>query len=357
MNDPVLLGAIAVLLGVIVAVLLFVPFVALSYRRRGRFSVRRALAWTAALVYGWSVWTYTLLPLPDPNAIRCAGTNTRLFAFVGEIGDAMGQSAGRPLAMLSDPVVLQVALNVVLFVPLGVFLRLLAGRGVLASALAGLGLSMFIELTQLTGVWGLYPCAYRVFDVDDMLVNTLGAIIGSLLALLFTHRRRTADDVDPDLPRPVTKSRRLVGMVCDWLGYSLLTFGVSVAVQVLLLYALDQRDLALEGRISTLVGIGVGLAVWTTVTLATGSTVGDLAVRLRYAGGPLPEAANRLLRLLGGVGTYGILELLPGSLAPFATVFALGALIITMTTADGRGLPGLLTSRQLADAREPVERH
>ncbi len=37
---------------------------------------------------------------------------------------------------------------------------------------------MFFEFTQLTGLYFIYPSPYRVFDVDDLIMNTLGAIIG-----------------------------------------------------------------------------------------------------------------------------------------------------------------------------------
>lgn len=50
------------------------------------------------------------------------------------------------------------------------------------AALLGFGLSLTVELTQLTGIWGLYPCAYRKFDVDDLLLNTLGVTLGFIAA-------------------------------------------------------------------------------------------------------------------------------------------------------------------------------
>ncbi|MBP1807769.1 VanZ family protein [Rubellimicrobium aerolatum] len=48
---------------------------------------------------------------------------------------------------------------------------------------AGLGFafSLFVEVTQATGVFGVYPCAYRKFDVDDLLLNTVGVVIGFVL--------------------------------------------------------------------------------------------------------------------------------------------------------------------------------
>nr|BFF09508.1 hypothetical protein GCM10025699_08110 [Microbacterium flavescens] len=179
MDDRLLLGGFAIALGIAAGVVLFVPFVAISYRRRGGLSAGRFVLWAAALVYFMAIWTYTLLPLPDPDAVRCAGVNLDLFAFVADLRGA----AMRPTTVLTDPAALQVLLNVLLFIPLGFFVRVIGGRGILVAALVGLGLSGFIELTQLTGAWGLYPCAYRVFDVDDLLTNSLGAVIGSLLSL------------------------------------------------------------------------------------------------------------------------------------------------------------------------------
>ena len=77
---------------------------------------------------------------------------------------------------------LQVVLNVVLFLPFGVFVRLITHRGVVVATVLGFAVSLLIEVTQLTGVWGVYPCAYRLFDVDDLLTNTLGAFLGAVLS-------------------------------------------------------------------------------------------------------------------------------------------------------------------------------
>ena len=113
-------------------------------------------------------------------------------------------------------------LNVALFVPLGMLVRHLALRGrtigILVGTLAGLLVSLLVELTQLTGDWFLYPCAYRLFDVDDLLANTAGAVVGTVLAPLVGLLAGSRDPVDADEPRPVTSSRRFVGMFSDVLA-------------------------------------------------------------------------------------------------------------------------------------------
>ena len=181
MGNEVYSAAIAIGRGVLVGTALFVPFVAVSYRRRGRLTLGRSALWAAALVYFLSIWTYTLLPLPDAAFYACAGVNLDVFAFVDDL---------RAARSVTDFAVLQLALNVLLFLPLGFFLRVLGGRGILTALLVGFGVSLVIETTQLTGVWGIYPCAYRVFDVDDLLMNTLGAATSARSGSSSTSRAR-----------------------------------------------------------------------------------------------------------------------------------------------------------------------
>ncbi|MCL2539722.1 MAG: VanZ family protein [Oscillospiraceae bacterium] len=72
-------------------------------------------------------------------------------------------------------------LNVLLFFPLGILLPLLWPHAnkfkyILFSSLA---LSLFIELSQLYG--------FRLADVDDLIMNTTGSLLGYLIYRRFTH--------------------------------------------------------------------------------------------------------------------------------------------------------------------------
>lgn len=348
MGDQVLLGVIAIAVGIAFGILLFVPFVAISYRRRGGLSAGRTLLWLAALVYFWAIWTYTLLPLPDPDTIRCVGAITDPMSVVRDVRKAFA-APGNPLA---HPALLQLAFNVLLFVPLGVFLRVLGARGIPTALAVGLGLSLLIETTQLTGVWGLYPCAYRFFDVGDLMTNPTGAVIGSALALVVPRSMRgMAARPDAGLPRPVTRARRAIAMLCDGLAYGFMLFGAGVATQVWLQYVLHDREAVLDGRIAEFLGAGTAAGIWLLVILLTGRSIGDLAVQLRYTGARMPIGLARLLRWAGGVGGIGALSLGGGVFGALSSVLVLVVCVLLFTTHHGRGLPGLLSGQELEDAR------
>ena len=61
---------------------------------------------------------------------------------------------GEGSAFLANRAFQQLALNVVLFLPLGFLMRTLLGLGVLASTAVGFVLSLLIEVTQLKGELG-----------------------------------------------------------------------------------------------------------------------------------------------------------------------------------------------------------
>lgn len=343
------LAAMAILLGVVVITVLFVPYVAVSYRRHGRMSGGRALLVASAVVYFIAIWAYTLLPLPDPATLVCAGTNLEPLAGVQDVADAIRRADGRLLPAMSDPIVLQLILNVLLFVPLGALVRLLAGRGFLVAMAVGLSLSLFIELTQYTGVWGLYTCAYRVLDVDDLITNTAGAVIGSLLTLALPRRLQHVRHARDGHVTAVGRPRRLLGMLCDMIAFTLLATVVTIVIRGYLVYVRGWSSTTLDDALVTRAGISTALLFWLIVVLVTGRTIGDIAVRIRYRGGPFFEPLARALRLLGGIGGYAVVLLLPQPASQLAGLFVVLSVGTALVTADGKGLPWLLTGRRPTD--------
>jgi hypothetical protein len=78
----------ALVLGSLVAILLFIPVAAVQYRRDGRLGPADLAVLIGAAVYGLSLWTYTLLPLPDVGDYACQHAQTQLMAFAGDLRTA-----------------------------------------------------------------------------------------------------------------------------------------------------------------------------------------------------------------------------------------------------------------------------
>lgn len=347
MQNVTMPGIMAILLGVGLAVLLFVPFVAIEYRKRGRLTPGRIGLWGALLVYGFALWTYTLLPLPDPDSIRCVGAQLTPFQFIDDIGTF---DTGSIRAILTNPAVLQVVMNVLLFIPLGFLLRGMWKLGVVATTVIGFGLSLLIEVTQRTGVWGIYPCAYRFFDVDDLIANTTGALIGGILSLvlLYGHSSRHEEAVGMQGPRKVTIGRRIIVALCDLLSFWLLATFVGVVTNAVELYGMQVESANLDSELATTVATWVAFVVLFLPVLFSGRTIGDHAAMVAWAGGPIPTFFARILRYLGGIGGLQLTVFVPDFVG---VIFVLIAVVAIFVTPAYGGLPGLISGGKIIDAR------
>ncbi|WP_344000109.1 VanZ family protein [Microbacterium paludicola] len=294
------------------------------------------------MVYGFALWTYTLLPLPETHEIECSPVQLVPGNFVHDILTYDVSGIG---ALLRTPALQQVVLNIALFLPAGFLLRALWNRGVVFATVTSLAVSLLIEVTQVTGIYGLYPCAYRLFDVDDLIAKTLGGLLGALAAL-FVPRGRARTAAAPEAR--VTVGRRLLGMVSDALVTVLMTAVAGIAIRAVQLYVLKVPFEQLDQAALAGVGYAVPFVIGAVVVLATGRTIGDHAVQLRYAPGPGPVYVSGAIRYLAGIGGFQLL----GLLSPLDILFALVSLVLVFTTADRRGLPGIILRRPLEISRE-----
>lgn len=148
-------------------------------RRGDRFTVFRLLSGVAASVYFAALIALTFLPL----GLGSSDYEKPWWIWVNVV----------PFQdIVDDPVGL--TLNVALFVPLGVLAPLLLRTSTwLRAALLGLLVSLSIEIVQFIG--DVTVDLGRVADIDDLITNVLGTVIGYLvlrLALLVPVFRRTA---------------------------------------------------------------------------------------------------------------------------------------------------------------------
>jgi hypothetical protein len=73
-------------------------------------------------------------------------------------------------------------------------MRFLFGFKFGKTMLSGFIFSLLCEITQITGLFFIYPAPYRVFDIDDLIINTLGAVVGYLIFPLLSRILPKAKD-------------------------------------------------------------------------------------------------------------------------------------------------------------------
>lgn len=166
---------LTVLLWPFVAVLLTVPAAVYLYHRDNRLRPASVLGAYSFMLYVLGLGCFTLYPWPRDPAAYCAthhlGAQLNPLQFIGDIR-ADGVTA-----------ILQLGMNIVLFVPMGFFLTRFFRLPSWVAVAVCCATSVCIEVAQLTGIFHLYPCAYRICDVDDVITNTLGGAVGVALGL------------------------------------------------------------------------------------------------------------------------------------------------------------------------------
>lgn len=167
--------AFALALWPFVSMLLTVPVLALLYHRDNRIRLSSAIVAYGTVLYLLGLLCFTLYPMPADAAAYCAAHHLtpqiNPLQFIGDIRTD-GLTA-----------VLQIAFNIVFFLPLGFIMGRIWRWPLPVTAVLSFATSLFLETMQLTGLMGVFPCAYRLFDVDDLLWNTTGALIGFALAM------------------------------------------------------------------------------------------------------------------------------------------------------------------------------
>jgi glycopeptide antibiotics resistance protein len=353
--------------GTLLAVILFVPFVFHSYRRRGEVGLGPALLAFGFLVYGLALVAYTLFPVPQVDDSWCAAhtamSHPQLdpLRFLDDIAREQRTPGLRGLP--ANPAVQQVVFNVALFVPLGAYVRHYFRRGVVVAVVAGAAVSLLIEVTQFTGNWFLFPCPYRFFDVDDLLANSLGAAIGVMFSPLLhlVYGRHAA--LPASVARPLTAGRRLLGMLVDLVGVFLLGGVLATALDLIVRYGFDVR--VTEQPWGALANSA--LNPWLPAVLllalpslgADGATLGQHAVRLRRTrpDGTRPGARIVPALLFGGFGYCLLVGLGPfvSAAGGLANLLPPACLVLALPRPH-RGLSGLVSGLIVTDSRRRGKR-
>lgn len=312
---------IAAIIFPFLALFLSLPILIHQYRKYGVF-----VRWYGVVIYSFIFYLLVayflvILPLPemaDVAKLTTPAYNLKLFTFVREFQREtvlVLSDPGTYLTALRQPVVIQPLFNVFLTVPFGVYLRYYFKRNLRQTVMLTFLLSLFFELTQLSGLYGIYPRPYRLFDVDDLLLNTIGGVAGywlmPVLQRMFPREAAIRSLIESPERHRVTMLRRLVAFTSD---------------AIIVSFLLD----VLPKIISSLLGVftlPVALAVYHIIVpkfLLQGQTLGKKLVNIRIVSEengdvPLRSLIKRQL-LLYGVIVPIIFYLLPNSLTATGVV-------------------------------------
>ncbi|UUZ86217.1 VanZ family protein [Paenibacillus sp. P26] len=214
-----------------VAALLFtLPFLIVQYRRHGYINKIRALLLYLFLLYLMNALFLVILPLPASrhNSPPDAASYVQWIPlhFILDIMKETEVRLDQPstyLHLLKERAFLQVIFNMFLTVPFGMFLRYYFRAGWSKCLVTTFLLSLFFEVTQVTGIYGFYDYPYRLFDVDDLLMNTAGGMIGFVAAEWLSSVLPRIDllDANVDLKQKrVSYTRRGIAFLLDWCSCS-----------------------------------------------------------------------------------------------------------------------------------------
>jgi glycopeptide antibiotics resistance protein len=318
----------------IIAFALTIPYALYSYHKYGSISFLRSVILFSFLFYLQCAYYLIILPLPDPAEVATwTGPYYQAVPFYF-VYDAAVHASFDPTSLrgwasfLASSFVAEPLFNFLLTLPFGIYLSYYFKSSLKKVLLLSFALSLFFELSQLSGLYGLYPRPYRLADVDDLILNTLGGVAGYFVYtrfLGFLPSKERIDRRSAERSVSVGYLRRLAALFVD----SLLVLCASWLVTTL--FSTD----------ATPTGIVVFLLYYPLFALPfRGRTPGKMLVRIKLetVRGTRPLWPFVLLRYLLRntlIAGYQLYALLTGT----ASTEGLGSMGST-TGAEGLGSMG-----------------
>ena len=210
----------------LVAFVVTLPYIIVQYHRYGSILVLRMVFLYSFVLYIMCATLLTMLPTPATASDAVAQQQAPQYIPLSSI---RGWLAATHFDLLSpstwkgtfyNRLAFYILANVVMTVPLGMYLRYYFEFSFGKTVVITLGYSLILELIQLSGLFGLYPVAYRMFDVDDLLTNTLGGVIGYGLIKPFLKHLPSQQQLNSIALRKgqrVSFLRRMTAAAIDWL--------------------------------------------------------------------------------------------------------------------------------------------
>lgn len=225
----------------LLALLFTLPYMIKNYHKYGSINLFRSIIVYSFILYMLVAFFLTILPLPSfETVVNSSGLKIQYipFKFVSNLILKSCFNITDPttyINALKQEVFYYPFFNILLTVPFGFYLRYYFKKSKWEVIIYSFILSLFFETTQVTSLYGIYPSPYRVFDIDDLFLNTLGGFIGYLitpfLSFILPNRDRI-DEVSLIYGEKVTLLRRFIAFFLDLvlgaLLYALFCFIVAI---------------------------------------------------------------------------------------------------------------------------------
>lgn len=214
----------------VLCLILTLPFLIFHYRKYGSVSFLRFLFVFSFFFYLLCCYFLVILPLPSIERVAHytkAYYNLKLFFVVPEIAMSGEFNIIDPdtYVFLLNQKYIEPLFNILMTIPFGIYLRYYFKCGFFKTLFFSFLLSLFFELTQLSGLYFIYPRPYRLFDVNDLINNTSGGFIGYLIMPIFSlmlPKRDMIDSKDYLRGRVVSIGRMGVSVVIDYFFVSVI---------------------------------------------------------------------------------------------------------------------------------------
>lgn len=192
----------AIIVFPIIAFLITIPFILHNYHKYGSVHYLKTLVIYSFILYLITIYFLVILPLPSFEvASKIPGPHFNFipFSFIKDFINETSLVLSNPstyLTAIKEPCFYVVVFNIFMTIPFGMYLHYYFKCDFKKTVFYTFLLSLFFEITQGTGLYFIYPNPYRLCDIDDLILNTTGGIVGFGLMKLIEKFLPSRDEID-----------------------------------------------------------------------------------------------------------------------------------------------------------------
>lgn len=277
----------ALLLFPFLAAMITLPYIIMQYRKYGSILPIRVLIVYSFIFYLLCAYFLVVLPLPPIEEVASyTKPIMQLIPFASLKEFTMNSSLiwndpATYLTALNEPSLYLIVFNILLTAPFGIYLRYYFQCSWKKTLLLTFLLTLSFECLQLSALFGYYPRPYRLFDVDDLITNTLGGMLGYAITPVFAHflvSRSRMDEKAYDRGRSVSPLRRVLAFFFD----NLIVLLTTAIITALILFLHDEFLLISPATHICLIYLAVVFVyLFILPILMHGKTPGKAAVKIK----------------------------------------------------------------------------